>query len=231
MRAHFLLSLLCTLGLAASSAHAVLERFEVRSSSVVQFENASPFGDIRTSISIGTSVVDDDGGSGSPILKRYQLLTGGGSGTTTDLPGFSGFIWTKGKTVLSAGPNQTGTGNTSSSIDWGTLTGFSLTGGQFCHSVPSLVCDLASREDLATVPALLVSTEYNMREWTFHGTGWLGDPFIAFTSQTDFGNSYQFPRGASSPNGTVPALPLIGLTMVGLSVLGVGVAAIRRQRN
>lgn len=230
MRTRFLLAVLFIVAFSAGSAQAVLGRFDVRTSSIIQFTNTSPKVEFASSVSIGTSVVDNDAGSGNPILKRYQLTTGGGPGRTTDLPGLSGFIWTKGKTILGPTSDQIGTGDTGGIIDWGLMSSFTVTGGQFCHSVPASVCDLATRQDSATVTPALVSSKFSMRLWAFHGTGWTGDGYVAFTSKTAFGNSYSLPRGVSNPNGTVPALPLVSIVAVGISVLGLGMAAVRRRR-
>lgn len=229
-----LLALLVTLTVQAfgTSSQAVLSRYAIRTTNLTQY------GDVSPSIGVtpptpgtpaGTAVVDNDGGSGSPLLKRYTQVAGGSAGTTVDLPGLSGFIFLKDKTIQGPSEDQTGAGDIGNTIEWGFVDSWSVSGGQFCHSVPSFVCDRATREDLSTVPPALISPLFDFNSWAFHPTGYRAvGGYISFTGTTD-GNTQTFSRGALMPNGTVPALPLLGIGAIGISIIAMGMAGLRRK--
>ena len=128
-----------------------------------------------------------------------------------------------------AGPIFTGTGNNAigQTIRWGTTTGWSVTGNQWCHSIPAVICTFADRMDLATTDPPLESTFYDLGTWYFHGTGFTSQAFIQQYFSTDFGNNQFIFRGGVVRDGTVPALQLIGLGVLGLSLAGGGVFALR----
>lgn len=229
MPARSLLIALTLTALCTPAAQAVLRRFEVRQLQVSQFDQLSPFPDFIKTPGEGTSVIDNDGGSGAPIVKRLQIVEGGGT-TTSDLPGLSGFIWFNPRTVEGPAAAHTGAGDVTSTIDWGDVTGWTLTGGIWCHSVPSSICDLGVAIDNETVPAPLLSSHYDIEGWIFHGTGFT--PTAAYVSRTaimGLGNLVVFLRGTEAQNGTVPALPLIGVVTAGASIIAAGLAAMRRR--
>lgn len=218
--------------LCATSTQGALKKYEVRSVGIQEFEDTSPQINIQPGQGIGTAVVDNDGGSGNPLLKKLALI-GAGAGQTVDLPGLSGFIYLKTRSKSGPAPNQTGTGDVSSAIDWGIVTGWTITGGSFCNSVPATICDRAMIQDDETVPPALISNRFDLHEWTFHGTGFTSIPFLSFTSNNGvtFGNTQTWLRGPLSQDGTVPALPLLGIAIVGMSVVTLGIAAVRRLRS
>ena len=166
--------------------------------------------------------------TGSAVLIKW--LGGGGSslGQTFDVPALSGFIWVKDRSQERMDQRHTGTGIVADSIEWGDADGWTIVGGAFCHSVPASVCDLASRQDSETVLPPFISSHYDVHSWTFHGTGFRGDPRLTFTQTAgSFGNSQTVPRGALAQSGTVPSLPLVGLGAIGISVIAMGIASLR----
>lgn len=132
-----------------------------------------------------------------------------------------------------AGPIFTGTGNNGigQTIRWGTTTGWSVTGNQWCHSIPAVICTFADRMDLATTDPPLESTFYDLGTWYFHGTGFTSQAFIQQYFTPSFGNNQFIFRGAVVRDGTVPALQLLGIGVLGLSLATGGAVALRRSKR
>ena len=234
----FLASFL-TLLLGAFASHAALSKYRVRTTNLTEYNFNSPLIEIMTGQPhsgdpFGTALIDNDGGSGSPALQKFVLVSGGLLGTTVDLPGLSGFIYIKQGSKEFPLPNQIGTGQVASTIEWGVTTGWTITGGSFCNAVPSYICDSAMRADDETVPPPFTSSKYDIGEWRFHGTGFRGDPRLVQTNtraaQGGLGNFQSIPRGVKRQDGTVPALPFIGMLAVGASVVAMGIATLRQRR-
>ena len=81
-------------------------------------------------------------------------------------------------------------------------------------------------------PVVLLSTNYDVGTWPFHGTGFLHpEGYINRTGTVNLGNLVVFWRGKDLNDGTVPALPLLGIGAVGVSVFAMGIASIRRRNN
>ena len=127
-----------------------------------------------------------------------------------------------------------GTGSTTdgSAINWGQVSGWTTSGGTWCNANPTYVCDLAQVGLNNTIPSQLVSTNYDwsISPWTFHGTGFTSVGFLVRTSTDNLGNQTNIWRGGENQDGTVPAIPLIGIGAVGLSVFMMGLAGMRRNR-
>ena len=225
----------------ALPAQAALKKYAVRSLSLAQFDDSSPAVEMygRDSPpakggSTPSSVVTIDETGADPVLKRMVWITGGG-GETIIVPTLSGgFIWINTESTQGPSPDQVGTGSTSSSITWGDVAGWTITGGTFCHAAPSYVCSFALVAHDATADPPFNSTHYDIGTWTFHGTGFTANTeagWIYFTSTSGIGNQMILLRGAQRQDGTVPALPLLGIGAVGVSVLAMGVASVRRRRE
>ena len=214
----------------APVASAALKKYDVRRRVVISYAETSPETEYISGAGIGVGLIDESGAN--PILTKL-VLVGGGAGRTTLVPSLTnGFIWTHFVTKEGPSGGQSGVGGTGSSINWGNLTGWTVTGGSFCHSVPSYICDYAVAEDLATVSPDFLSNNYDIGTWTFHGTGFLHPGgHVQRTGKTGLGNSQFFMWGSGANDGTVPALPLLGIGAVGLSVFAMGVASIRRRKE
>ncbi len=81
MRARLFLVSLATLFLASFSAEAALSKYTIRATTLIEYNNSSPVIDILTGEPEGDSpgivLIDNDGGSGSPILLKWtQILDG-----------------------------------------------------------------------------------------------------------------------------------------------------------
>ena len=222
--------------LAAPAATAALKKYNVRRTQLLHYEDSSPHVEPRDLGGGGKAVVDDSGPD--PVLLKLKWFPGGGGGTsTTVVPQLSGgFIWYRANSWSGPGNNQTGTGSTASSITWGDLTDWTVTGGAFCHAIPSYICGLVP--PIGTIPLDetvdpgLASSHYDVGTWVFHGTGFSHPQgYITITALPAPGNLQQFWRGAEEPDGTVPALPLLGIGAVGVSVFAMGVASVRRRRQ
>lgn len=222
----------------ASPAAAILRNYLVHWTTIAEFNASSPSPDKDPpekdgSGSSGIGIVDDGQGSGFPVLRKLSLITA--KETTVDVPGLSGFIF------LSIGSDQgprkglafTGTGSTSTTIAWGIVTGWTATGGFWCHSSPSNICTFAQGMDLATAEPQFASPFYDLGTWHFHGTGFTSLPFVqqvAPPASMSVGN-VQFQLRGRVRAGLVPALPVLGLALLGASLLLAGAWLLRTTRS
>lgn len=212
--------------LAASPVDATLARYTVRSSSVTvepDFSQSFP------QSAIGTAIVEDDGG-GFPKLRK--LVTVSDLSTTLYVPACSGFIWISRRFEWGPADDQTGSGAISSSVEWGTLEGWTQVGGSFCNAVPESFCGLGGLQlsDDETIPAApLASNRYDVGSWWFHGTGFVGDPFV-FATLEEGGFSLWVPRGAAD-SAVIPALPLLGVVALAGALVATGVTAVRGRKS
>ncbi len=131
------------------------------------------------------------------------------------------------------GPIFTGTGNVNAgaTIRWGTVTGWSITGQIWCHSLPAIICTLADRMDKVTTDPPLESEFYDLGTWFFHGTGFTSVPWIDQYFTTSFGNNQWHLHAGVVRDGTVPAMELLGIGILGLSLATGGAVAIRRKNK
>ena len=215
----------------APDASAALKKYLVRTRALIMYAETSPRVEFISSGSVGGVGLIDESGA-NPVLEKL-IIVARGPGRTTLVPGLTnGFIWFHGFTEQGPPSGVTGTGGTDSSINWGNMSGWTITGGTYCHSVPSYICGLATAVDQETVATAFLSGNYDIGTWTFHGTGFdMPLPYISRTGKTDLGNSTTFLFGPTANDGTVPALPLLGIGAVGVSVFAMGVASIRRRKE
>lgn len=222
------------LGLIAPPADAALKKYALHGPSLIHYDNTSPeVSTVDSQHNPGEVVLIDETGP-SPVLKKLLSVAGSldNTGVTVVVPQLSGgFIFIRQRSSAGPAPDQSGTGSTASSINWGNVTGWTLTGGTFCHAIPSYICNLAARVELETVPPPLNSTNYDFGTWTFHGTGFSLGEYISRTSTDATGNSQVVFRGSLRADGTVPALPLLGIGAVGISVIAMGAASARRRKS
>ena len=226
----FIVSLAMVL-LGAWGSQAALSRYNTRTTTLIHYNTSSPRTEILTGnphqSASGRVVIED---AASPILRKYRSGRGGGSGTTVDLPGLSGFIWVKGNDTNGPIDPETGTGDITDTIEWGDITTWTVKGGTYCHAEPTSICTTAFFEESNTIPTPVISDRYLWHVWTFHGTGFRADPFIARTGSNESnGNSMSIYRGAVETSGQVPALPLLGIGAVGVSVIAMGMASLRKR--
>lgn len=231
MRLKTLLVSLGTVLVVANPASAVLKHYNVHWTNISDFNTTNPVVNLipNNGLQPETVAIVDDGSP--PVLKRLQLTNA--SATTVNAPGLAGFIFLGRRNV--EGPKQgtsfTGTGSASSTIAWGLVTGWTLTGGFWCHSSPTFICTYASGKDLQTVDPIFTSSFYDLGTWSFHGTGFTAVPYIWFTPlpvAMSTGNAQYQLRGRLSA-GLVPALPVLGVALLGASLLFAG-ARLSRKR-
>lgn len=223
MRSRLLLGLVSLLFPWAALAN--LTVYDVRASSIVAN------GSIDSINGVGTAVIEDQAGS-NPVLKMLVQIVDP-STTTFDAPGLAGFIWLS-NSGRSQGPagELTGTGAVlggQGSIEWGSSSWPNADETVFCHSVPSTICDLSQLSEDATLDrSTLFVFPLFMESWLFHGTGFVSEPFIFFTTFSG-GNAQYGYRGVSAAPPPLPGLPLAGLAAVGVSVLAMGAGVLRRR--
>jgi hypothetical protein len=178
----------------------------------------------------------------NPVLRRFVYATD--QTTTTNVPALSLTIFVS--ALAREGPdvaNQihgnpvasfTGTGSTNagSTTRWGVVTGWTLSGSTYCQATPAVVCSLAMLQDHGTVDGRFNSNAYDLGTWYFHGTGFTSTPFIrSYSTRSLGGNTTFFVRGFRDPDGTVPALPLLGIALLGASLVAGGATAFGRRRD
>ena len=219
----------------AYPAGAILRNYGVRWATISQFNSSSPSPNNYVSGNDGTgdppaNAVVDDTGSGNPVLRKFLLFNE--TLQTVDVPNLSGFIYLS--SITNQGPkkglNFTGTGSTNTSIAWGTITGWTVTGGFWCHSVPSNICTYARGKDLVTGDPAFDSSFYDLGTWNFHHTGFTSIPWVhqkASPATMSVGNSAYFVRGRIR-GGLVPALPVLGVALLGASLLFAGARLSRK---
>jgi hypothetical protein len=219
----------------AVPADAVLKHYNLTWTTISDFNTTNPSPNkyppgAGGGISTDTTIIDDTN-NGNPVLKKLVLTSE--VQLTSDLPGLSGFLYLS-RIIQESIPKKasfTGTGDTDTSIAWGLVTGWTITGGAWCHSFPSYICSFSVGSDLATVDPPLLSPLYDLGTWTFHGTGFTSVPFvhqIAPPASASVGNAAYHLKGRLSA-GLVPAIPLLGVALLGASLLFAG-ARLSRKR-
>ncbi len=211
----------------APPASAALQKFDVNRGRLLQFSGSSPESEYRNSLGLGITLIDDSGAS--PLLKK--LVINNSHISTTVVPSLEGFIFISREELGGPAADQTGTGSAASSVTWGNVTGWTVTGGAFCNAIPSLICALANLVQMETADPVPSSTNFDLGTWVFHGTGFTHPGgYIDFTAPTTIGNHLVFLRGQRNQDGTVSVLPVLGIASVAMSVLALGVTAVRQRR-
>lgn len=142
----------------------------------------------------GTMTISEFGGT--PVLEEFEVtnvlfLVVGGTTTTGD-PGTTVIV--DSITGLSIAGGQSGVGDTTSSISWGTLTGYSQTGRLFCDTrLPpfgsgSSCIPFVGFEGTGP-PAPLKASAFDTDPWTFDGDGNLVSIGLTCSGGPDLGVS------------------------------------------
>jgi hypothetical protein len=223
----------------AVSAEAALKKYDLTVRNQTNSSNVNPNPNIAVptvSQEFSTALIDGSGGP-NPVLRKFVRAPN--ATITTTVPGLALQIFTSNDFREGPGVKQqiygqpvpafTGTGSTASTIRWGTVTGWTITGSFWCHSNPAIICTLAMGMDQDTVDPRNNSSSYDLGTWSFHGTGFNGAPFISSVFTSDVGNTTMWVRGFEKRDGTVPALPLAGVALLGGSLVAGGIAALRRR--
>ncbi len=239
-------SFLCTLavaGLLAADAGAALKKYRLQRQTGVNTSDVTPSPDTvaRGNSDFGkeseaVALVEDSGSNA--ILRR--LVDATDRSVTVLVPSLATNIFVSnnlrqgpGTGVFNGGPvpSFTGTGSTASTIRWGTVTGWTQSGSFWCNSNPGVICSLAMGMDEDTVDPRANSEFYDLGTWFFHGTGFTSIPYINSYNTNNFGNTTHLQKGFLKRDGTVPALPVLGVVLLGSSLVAGGVAAMRRNRS
>jgi hypothetical protein len=183
------------------------------------------------------AVINDAGGAPTlvslDIIAAFTDIVGGT--TTTGIPGTTVYL----DNLITLGPadNQVGSGNTTSSINFGNLTGWAQTGRLGCVTFcpPGGVCKTSACTPFGVLagtgpPAALASSSFNLDPWTFTGGG---VEFSTGNVETTF-----LPPGVGAVRAnlaiggrliSVPALPLAGVAGLGAGLVYLGARALRRK--
>ncbi len=239
-------TLLCSLAVTAfvtSDSDAALKKYRLQRVTDVNTEDVTPNPDSipRGSSDLGkesegVALIEDSGSNA--ILRR--LVDATDRTVTVLVPALATNIFVSnnlrqgpGAGIFNGGPvpSFTGTGSTASTIRWGTVTGWTQSGSFWCNANPGVICNLAMGADEDTVDPRANSEFYDLGTWTFHGTGFTATPYINSYNSNNFGNVTHRQKGFLKRDGTLPALPILGLVLVGSSLIAGGVAAMGRSRN
>lgn len=239
-----ILSILSAALLSASPAAAALQKFRLNRVGIGSGPNVTPnpdpiaHGMTGPGIEPDSVVLVNSFAGPNPRLVKINDITD--RTVTVLVPGLQTNIFVSvnqregaGTAIFGSGggssPVFTGSGNTATQIRWGTITGWTVSGRWWCNSAPAIVCSLAMLIDQQTTQARYNSAFYDLGTWNFHGTGFRSLPFIHSYNTNDFGNFEWQYQGSTRRDGTVPALPIVGLTLLGGGLLVGGVAAMRRR--
>jgi hypothetical protein len=240
MRLRTVFTVLVVLGLAAS-AHAEIKVYNASR------DNGTPGDIITNSVTIdpplqttpdtvqGSAVLEDDG-LGTVTLNdldvEVSVLIDYGEDllTMTQGPGAFIFIDTRRTNSIGAphvsdtlGENGPSGTDPTEATEWGIVSGWALTGFEFCLSSPPTLCDQAGFAHGATIAPVLPSDTYDLGTWTFDAVGdyeasqW----YITRTNNGGLSNTNYLLRGAFQGSG-LPALPLVGFGALALSLAAIG---------
>jgi len=106
---------------------------------------------------------------------------------------------------------------------WGIISGWSMSGNQFCASSPVSICNNAGFTHGITVGSVLESGTYNLGTWAFDAVGdyEATEVYIYRTSSGGTSNNQRLLRGAFNGS-SLPALPLVGFGALALSLAVIG---------
>jgi hypothetical protein len=230
---------------AAQSSDAALKRYRVYTVNITEAPTQAQ--NPNNTLPGGPGLPDDaaivDTNGPSPILRKLQYRS---DNTTTILvPGTTVGIFIS--NLYWEGPDApdlrrsngvpdsffTGTGSVAngSTIRWGVVTGWSITGQTWCNSNPAVICSLAMLSDQATIDPRFNSPAYDLGTWSFHGTGFTSIPWVHSYFTSNYGNNQRWLRGGIAETFSVPALPLLGLAVLGTSIAVAGFTLAMRRRD
>jgi len=201
-----------------------LKRFSVHRTSLEQIDPSN--GNLIPFAGIGDSVIEAKGAAGVAKLLRLAVVT---DDTRTVCCPVGGDIFRSVKSREGPAPNQIGNGGLDSSIRWGVVTGWTISGSFFCRSDPAVFCTIASGVDDATVDPPLRSAFYDLGTWSFHGTGFTATPFVY--NRFTFGGNEQWILRGGQRDRFLPALSQRGLAALAACLLVLGALASRRPRR
>ena len=187
-------------------------------------------------LTTGGHVTISDTGNGTPTLTSMLLIAEWddfvGAATVTGIPGAT--VQLHAENTITVSPNQTGTGSTGATVNWGAITGWSQTGRLFCQTNCKGGCGTASGckpfvgFDGLGPPAPLKATSFNTDPWVFTGDKFTAASFEivslglgAVTAALQMGGRLV----------AIPALPLAALGGLGAGLVYLGSRALGRKKD
>jgi len=116
------------------------------------------------------------------------------------------------------------------SVEWGVISGWQITGTNYCVSSPVEVCNENGFGHGVTLIAALPSPTYDLGTWSFdaegdyEAAGW----YVRVTSNGGLSNNQERLRGAFV-GAELPALPAAGFAALGAGLAAAGLRALRRE--
>ena len=233
----------------AGGADAAIKKYRVRGPNINNSPTNSPnpnftpsAGPVQAKTHPGQVSLIDDSNPTNPVLKKYlnDVVLSTVTITLDPETGSAAFFATSftagagGDGIHQGTPAPfTGTGSTASgsSIAWGVVTGWTVSGNEWCNANPPIICSLASRINEETQKAPNPSSFYDLGTWFFHDTGYTATPYVRQYFTNSFGNNMSQQRAFQVNDSTVPTLPIVGLALLGGSLVAGGIAATRRRQD
>jgi hypothetical protein len=217
--------------LLASSADAALERYRLRKGLILSepgFSDPIPGCDYGSITECGGRAIVETGAP-DPVLRDFHFVT---DASKTFFVGLSGYLFLSFDTREGSARPATGQGSTApgSTLRWGSVSGWSITGSVWCKSAPSVICSLVSYSYQTTVDPPLDSTFYDLGTWTYHGTGFTGTPFVKQFFTTSSGNALEHYSGFRLANPGASALPALGIASAASLIAAAAGFALSRSR-
>ena len=197
-----------------------------------------------TKLGIGRFFLEDDGGGSVTAHAIRFEVTGAETIVSTGFMGAPPGAYTYFRTRVRVAGSGIASGSTAPNgqTDWGVVTGWASSGGEFCRSTPPFICTFANHlEDGTTAsPFLLTSSSYDLGTWNFDANGdFEATPYIAATAPISPGFP-SFPEGDSSNvvytlrgrffGASLPALPAVGFGGLAVALAVVATRSLRRGR-
>jgi hypothetical protein len=185
--------------LAAGGASAALKKYQIRTTNISASLSDSPPNVRITQLPGPPGIAVID--DTTPGSPVLRRFTEVEDGTNTYPLGLHGYVLFL-STNRTEGPTGefTGTGSTDATIVWGVVSGWTVTGTYWCNASTAFFCGAVDFAHRESVETF----EYE-------------------------GNYQHVYRGLRVLNGSVPAVPAVGIAAVGASLLAIGLTTIRRR--
>ena len=127
------------------------------------------------------------------------------------------------------GPSGSASGETA---EWGVVSGWTVTGADFCISSPVSICNDAGFSHGQTAASILNSSTYDLGTWTFDSAGnyEILEPYLQRTQDTNNLTNVRYVLRGAFHGASLPALPIVGFGALALTLAVVGGRALTGKK-